>query len=113
MKYVCIGQSPNMFNMPKWGMDCHELTQNEFTALAKDAYSCINHKGLAHVLGLKFNPGHANLRPGDVLLSIHLKGGFFPPEAMEKPDDVILEFYCYQITESSSEFRGEKVLMEE
>lgn len=113
MKFIGTSWSPNMISFNEWDMICHELTEEEFYFLSNDAFSCINHKGLAKILNVAYNPEHIHLRPGDVLLVAHLKGGRLPDNAEELSKNVVLEFYCYQILESSAPLIREKIAMEE
>lgn len=117
MKFIGTSWSPNMIrNMiphKEWDMRCHELTEDEFYFLSNDAFSCINHRGLAKILNVAYNPEHISLNIGDTLLVAHLKGGRLPEDAEELNENVILEFYCYQIVESSAPLIREKVSMEE
>ena len=117
MKFIATSWSPNMIrNMiphKEWDMRCHELTEEEFFFLSKGALSCLNHRGLAKILGLNFNPKHVSLSIGDTLLVTHLRGGHLPEYAEELTEEVTLEFYCYQIMESAAPLIREKISMEE
>lgn len=114
MKFISNSLSPNMFSLHEWGMDCHKLTEEEFKVLSYDGFSHIGNKSLAKILGVAYNPSPFTLRPGDVLLHAHLKGGRLPENAEYIPEDVVLEFYCYQILESETPLvREEEIYMEE
>ncbi len=113
MKFIGNSWSPNMISFSQWDMLCHKLTEEEFTFLSYDAFSCINHRGLAKILNVAYNPEPIKLRPGDVLLVAHLRGGHLPSHAEELSEDVILEFYCYQIKESSAPLIREEICMED
>ena len=113
MKFIGTSWSPNMVSFSQWDMSCHKLSEEEFKFLSYDGFSCIGHRGLANILNVAYNPEPINLRPGDVLLVAHLKGGRLPDHADEIPSNVVLEFYCYQIRESSSPLIREEICMEE
>lgn len=95
--------------------DLHEIDEDLFKKLAVNAYSCIDKKNLARILGVKFNPEHVQLRPGDSLLKVVIRGGKLSPYDEELPEDVYLEFYCYTVFDSNTHVivEKEKVLMEE
>lgn len=113
MKFISTSHSPNMMSLGDWDMKCHKLSEEEFRALSYGAHSCINQENLAKILGVEYNPEHVSLRPGDVLLIAHLKGrGRLPPYVDELPEGTVLEFYCYQILETSSPLIREEEIME-
>ena len=115
MKFITSSWSPNMLAMPHWLFDCHKITEKEFVMWSMDAYSCINKKNLANILEVPYNPKPVQLRPGDVLLVAHLKGGRLPDHAESLDDDVILEYYCYRVFDPNTHviIDKEEVLMEE
>lgn len=114
MKFISNSWSPNMFSLHEWDMKCHELSEEEFKVLSYDAFSHMGNKSLAKILGVAYNPSPFTLRPGDVLLVAHLKGGRLPENAETIPENVVLEFYCYQILESETPLiREEEIYMEE
>lgn len=114
MKFIGTSWSPNMISFgSEWDMRCHELTEDEFKFLSCDAISCINNEALANILNVDYNVEHISLRPGDTLLVAHIKGGRLLDDAKELPAHVFLEFYCYQIMESSAPLIREKIAMEE
>ena len=100
-----------MMSVDEWDLHCHKLTEEEFKALAYDAHSCINQQNLANILGVEYNPEHISLRLNDVLLVAHLKGkGRLHPYSDELPSDMLLEFYCYQVMETSTPLIRDEVL---
>ncbi|WP_296882245.1 hypothetical protein [uncultured Methanobrevibacter sp.] len=113
MKFIGTSWSPNMISLSQWDMICHKLTEEEFKFLSHNAISCINNEALARILNVDYNVEHIALRPGDTLLVAHIKGGHLPDGAKELPRNVVLEFYCYQIMESSAPLIREEIAMEE
>ena len=95
--------------------DLHKIDEDLFKKLAVNAHSCIDKKNLARILGVKFNPEHVQLRPGDALLKVLIKGGKLSPFDSELPDDVVLEFYCYSVYSPNTHVivEKEKLTMEE
>ena len=106
-----------MLAMPHWLFDCHKISKKEFLMWSFDAYSCINKKNLANILNVAYNPEPVQLRPGDILLVAHLKGGRLPDHANEIDDNgnVILEYYCYRVFDPNTHViaNKEEILMEE
>lgn len=95
--------------------DVHKIDEDLFKKLAVNAHSCIDKKNLAKILNVEFNPEHVQLRPGDSLLKVLIKGGKLSPYDEKLPENVFLEFYCYTVFDSNTHVivNKEKVLMEE
>ena len=93
----------------------HQINRDQFERLAADAHSCIDKPNLAEILGVNYNPEHVQLRPGDALLKVLIKGGKLSPFDSELPDDVVLEFYCYSVYSPNTHVivEKEKIIMEE
>ena len=91
--------------------DIHQIDGDLFKKLAHNAHSCIDKENLAKILGVEYNPEHVQLRPGDALLKVLIKGGKLSPFDDELPDDVFLEFYCYNVYSSSTHVITEKELV--
>ena len=104
-----------MLAMSHWLFDCHKISEKEFQMWSFDAYSCINKKNLATILNVAYNPEPVQLRPGDILLVAHLKGGRLPDHANELNEKVILEYYCYRVFDPNTHviYEKEEILMEE
>jgi hypothetical protein len=79
-----------MFNNPSFDLRIHELSEDEFQALALDGYSCIGHEDIAQATGFAYNKEPVSARVGDVLLLVqkYYKGK--------------LGFHCIQVVESET-----------
>lgn len=98
--------------------EIHQIDASIFQKLAVGAESCIDMPNLARILGVKFNPSHIQLRPGDSLLKVAIKGGKLSHHDNELPENVYLEYYCYTIYSPNTHvieerIENEKILMEE
>ena len=115
MIFITTGWSENMLIEDHYIFDFHEIDEEMFRKLSNDAHSCINKPNLAQILGVKFNPEHVQLRPGDSLLKVQIKGGKLSPYDEELPDNVVLEFYCYTVFDPNTHVIIEKneIKMEE
>lgn len=116
MKFISTSWSPNMVTVGDALLDFHELSKEEFQAYAYGAYSCLNQRNLAEIFGLDYNPEHVQLRYGDILLVIHLKGGKLSPDANKIPEHVIVEYYCYRVLKKDNAHvvnEKEEILIEE
>ena len=70
-------------------VDLHQIDEEVFKKLAVDAHSCINKPNLAKILGVEFNFEHVQLRPGDALLKVVIKGGKLQPFDEELPENYL------------------------
>lgn len=117
MIFITSSWSETMLMGSNTLVDLRKIDEELFKKLAPTAYSCIDKKNLAKILGVNFNPEPVQLRPGDSLLKVLIKGGKLPPYAEELPENVFLEFYCYTVFDQNThvitEKNEEKVLMEE
>lgn len=95
--------------------DLHQINEELFRKLAKDAHSCINNPHLAKILDVDYNPEPIQLRPGDSVIKVLIKGGKLLPYNDELPENVVLEFYCYSVYSPSTHVIIEKneIQMEE
>ncbi len=101
MKFIISSLSPGMFQAKNWDLKFHELTEEEFQALAIDGFSYIGHEDIAELTGFAYNKDPVHARIGDVLLLAQKYRG-------------VLRFYCIQILESSTPlFREEELYIEE
>lgn len=89
MKFIVSSLSPSMFLAKDFDLKFHELTEDEFQALAYDGYSCIGAEDIAQATGFAYNKEIVKCRIGDVLLLAQLYKG-------------TMRFYCIQVVESSS-----------
>ena len=93
--------------------DIHQIDEDLFKKLAITAHSCIDKENLANILGVEYNPEHVQLRPGDALLKVLIKGGKLSPFDNELRDDAFLEFYCYNVYSPATHVIVEKEFMED
>jgi len=108
MIFIALAWSPNMVIDRHYLLDYHEIDQKLFHGLAEYAHSCMNKANLAKILGIKYNPEHVQLRPGDTLLTVNIKGGRLADDAEELPENVMLEFYCYNVYSAETHVIMEK-----
>lgn len=98
-------------------VDIHQIDETLFKKYAEIAHSCIDKPQLAKILGVEYNPEHVQLRPGDSLIKVLIKGGKLSPYDDKLPENVFLEYYCYTVFDSNThvinEKIEEKILMEE
>ena len=101
MKFIISSISPGMFQAKNWDLKFHELTEDEFQALAMDGFSHIGHQDIAEVTGLAYNKDPVHARIGDVLLLAQKYRG-------------VLRFHGIQVLESENPLsREEEYYMEE
>lgn len=97
--------------------EIHQIDESTFKKLAAYAESCIDMQNLAMILGVDFGLSHIQLRPGDSLLKVAIRGGKLSPNDQKLPENVYLEYYCYTIyspdTHIIEKIENEKILMEE
>lgn len=115
MIFIATSWSETMLVGKHTIVDIHQIDEELFKKLAVNAHSCIDMKNLAEILDVNFNPEHIQLRPGDSLLKVLIKGGKLYPYDTELPEKVFLEFYCYTVFDSNTHVitDNEKILMEE
>ena len=79
----------------------HKLSEDEFHALALDAYSCVGYEDVATMLNVAHNKEAVKARIGDTLLFAQLSKGN-------------LEYYCIQVCPSEFPLvRTEELLIDE
>lgn len=101
MKFIISGIGMGLFTGSSFDLRCHELTEEEFHALAIDGYSCIGHEDIAQLTGFAYNKESVKARPGDVLLLAQKYRG-------------ALRFHCIQVMESEAPLlREEELYVEE
>lgn len=115
MIFISSSWSERMLVGNHYLVDFHEITEDMFQKLKVDAHSCIDKPALAKILNVDYNPEHVQLRPGDILLKVQIKGGRLSPYDEELPDDVFLEYYCYNVYSPSTHviIEKESIKMEE
>lgn len=97
MIFIASAWSPNMVVDDHLLVDFHKIDERTFRKYCEYAHSCMNKTSLANILGIKFNPEHVQLRAGDTLIAVHVKGGKILAYRDELPENVILEYYCYTV----------------
>lgn len=101
MKFIISNFSPSMINHSDFNLKWHQLNEDEFQALAYDAYSCIGAEDIAQSTGFAHNREAVKCRAGDVLLLAKMERG-------------ALVFYCIQVLESDAPLiRETEILCEE
>lgn len=86
---------------PSWTLHGDEITEEEFQALAYDAYSCIGQEDIAELTGFAYNKESVKARPGDILLVANKYKG-------------TLKFHCLRVMEAESPlYREEELYAEE
>ena len=115
MIFISNGWSPNMRVEDHCLLDFHKIDEATFNRYCKVARSCMNKANLAMILDIEYNPEHVQLRPGDALIAIHIKGGKLAPSDTELPENVYLEYYCYNVYSANTHviIEKEQILMEE
>ena len=68
MKFIISRYSPKMIMAKDFDLKWHSLSEEEFKALAHDAYSCIGAEDVAKITGFDYNYESVRARPGDILL---------------------------------------------
>ena len=68
MKFITSSISMAMFMAKDYDLKVHELTEEEFQALAYDAISHIGQEDIAELTNFAYNKQPLQLRVGDVLL---------------------------------------------
>ena len=101
MKFIISSLSPGMFQEKNFDLKFHELSEDEFQALALDGFSHIGHEDIADLTGFAYNKDPVHARVGDVLLLAQKYRG-------------VLRFYCIQVVESETPlFREEELYADE
>lgn len=89
MKFIISRYSPKMIMAKDFDLKWHSLSEEEFQALAYDAYSCIGAEDVATLTGFAYNKEPVRARTGDTLL-------------LADWDNGTLVFYCIQVCESET-----------
>ena len=84
MKFIISRYSPKMIMAKQFTADWHELTEDEFQAIAYDGYSCMGAEDVAKLTGFAYNKEPVRARIGDTLL-------------LADYDNGALVFWCIQI----------------
>lgn len=104
-----------MFTSDHLMFSMDRIDEETFKKYKEYSHSCINMPNLAKILGIKYNPEHVQLRAGDCLIKVLIKGGKLQPYDEELPEDVVLEYYCYKVYNPSTHviIEKEQTVMEE
>ena len=113
MIFISSAWSPNVAVDDHLILDFRKISEEKFREYSEYAHSCMNKRNLAKILDLKYNPEHVQLRPGDSLIAVHIKGGRLQNHDEELPRNVFLEYYCYTVFSPETHVINEKILMEE
>ena len=97
MKFIISRYSPKMILAKDFDLKWHSLSEDEFQALAYDAYSCIGAKDVAEITGFAYNFESVRARPGDILL-------------LADYDKGSLSYWCIQVCPSESPLLREEEL---
>ena len=89
MKFIISRYSPKMIMAKDFDLKWHSLSEDEFQALAYDAYSCIGAEDVANLTGFAYNKEPVRARTGDILL-------------LADWDNGTLVFYCIQVCPSET-----------
>ena len=89
MKFIISRYSPKMIMARDFDLKWHSLSEEEFQALAYDAYSCIGAEDVAKLTGFAYNKEPVRARTGDILL-------------LADWDNGTLVFYCIQVCPSET-----------
>ena len=87
MKFIISSISPAMFIDKNYALLVHELTEDEFQALAFDGISHIGHEDIAEITNFAFNKTPVQARIGDILLMAQKYRG-------------VMQFNCIQVVEN-------------
>ena len=115
MIFIASSWSENMLVSDHLIFSLDKISEDVFKKYSQYAYSCMNMANLARILNIEYNPEHVQLRAGDCLIKVQIKGGKLRPYDEELPDDVVLEYYCYKVYNQSTHVITEKesIKMEE
>ena len=97
MKFIISRYSPKMIMAKDFDLKWHSLSEDEFQALAYDAYSCIGAKDVAKLTGFAYNYESVRARPGDILL-------------LADYDKGSLSYWCIQVLTSETPLLREEEL---
>lgn len=92
-----------------------KISEDTFKKYSEYATSCMKLPTLARILGINYNPEHVQLRAGDCLIKVLIKGGKLHPYDEKLPENVVLEYYCYRVFDPNTHVivDKEKICMEE
>ena len=97
MKFIISRYSPKMIMATDFDLKWHQITEDEFQAIAYDAYSCIGAEDVAKLTGFAYNKEPVRARMGDILL-------------LADWDNGVLVFWCIQVCPSETPLQREEEL---
>lgn len=97
MKFIISGISMNLFQDKDFDLKIHELSEDEFQAIAYDAFSYIGQQDVADATGFAYNRESFKARVGDILLLAQIY-------------HKTLRFYCIQVCPSETPLLREEEL---
>ena len=100
MKFIISSMSLGFFLAKDFLLEVHELSEDEFQALAYDGISHIGHEDIAQVTNFAYNKTPIQVRTGDVILVAQKYRG-------------VLKFHCLQVMEARPLIREEELLIDE
>jgi hypothetical protein len=100
MKFIVSSMSLGFFLAKDFLLEVHELTEDEFQAIAYDGISHIGHEDIAEITNFAYNKTPIQVRPGDIILVAQKYHG-------------ILRFHCLQVIEAQPLIREEELYIEE
>ena len=100
MKFIISSMSLGFFLAKDFLLEVHELTEDEFQAIAYDGISHIGHEDIAEITNFAYNKTPIQVRPGDIILVAQKYHG-------------ILRFHCLQVIEAQPLIREEELYIEE
>lgn len=100
MKFIISSMSLGFFLAKDFLLDVHEITEEEFQALAYDGISHIGHEDIAEVTNFAYNKTPIQVRPDDVILVAQKYRG-------------VLTFHIMTVLEGSPLIREEELFIEE
>ena len=110
MIFIASAWSPKMIVGDHYLLDLHRIDRKLFDSLREYSHSCMNKSNLAKILDIEYSPEHVQLRAGDTLIEVNIRGGKLPEDAEELPRNVVLEFYCYTVYDARTHEITEKII---
>ena len=100
MKFIISSMSLGFFLAKDFLLDVHELSEEEFQALAYDGVSHIGHQDIADITNFAYNKTPIQVRPDDVILVAQKYHG-------------VLTFHIINVLEAAPLVREEELYAEE
>ena len=100
MKFIISSMSLGFFLAKDFLLEVHELTEEEFHAIAYDGISHIGHEDIAKITNFAYNKTPIQVRTGDYILVAQKYHG-------------VLRFHCLHVLEAAPLIREEELYAEE